>query len=139
MCRPSPRWWSGGRRVLLSFRGVAAEGVPKRRSGGIIGALRRTATRICGVLARHRTILPSRSATETLMRPVLALALGALLVLPIGAAAQGTPGWSPWGGPDNPGGLFGGDPLDADANQDRRVTHDEVWSWMRRRFDQADR
>jgi hypothetical protein len=77
------------------------------------------------------------------MRPVLALALGALLALPIGAAAEGTysgtPGWSPWGGPDSPGGLFGGDPLDADANQDRRVTHDEVWNWVRHRFDQSDR
>jgi hypothetical protein len=76
---------------------------------------------------------------ETSMRPALALALGALLVLPVGATAQGTPGWSPWGGPDSPGGLFGGDPLDADANQDRRVTHDEVWNWMRHRFDQSDR
>jgi hypothetical protein len=73
------------------------------------------------------------------MRPVLALAFGALLMLPIGAAAQGTPGWSPWGGPDSPGGLFGGDPLEADSNQDRRVNHDEIWSWMRRRFDQSDR
>jgi hypothetical protein len=75
------------------------------------------------------------------MRPALApaLALGALLALPMAAAAQGTPGWSPWGGPDSPGGLFGGDPLDADADRNRRVTHDEVWSWLRRRFDQADR
>jgi hypothetical protein len=68
------------------------------------------------------------------MRPALALAL-ALGALPMAAAAQGTPGWSPWGGPDSPGGLFGGDPLDADADRDRRLTHDEVWSWLRRRFD----
>lgn len=82
------------------------------------------------------------------MRPMLILALGACLglawVLPGGAAAQGsgaagTPGWSPWGGPDSPGGMFGGDPLEADTDRDRSVTHDEVWTWLRRRFDHADK
>src|SRR4051812_921777 len=68
------------------------------------------------------------------MRHILALTLGALLVLPAAAEAQ----WSPWGGPDSPGGMFGGDPMDADTDHDRSVTHDEVWTWLRRRFDQAD-
>jgi hypothetical protein len=78
------------------------------------------------------------------MRPILVLALGAVLLAPVGAAAQGagatgTPGWSPWGGPDSPGGLFGGDPMEADADRDRGVTHDEVWTWLRRRFETSDR
>lgn len=78
------------------------------------------------------------------MRSIQVLALGALLLAPAGASAQGigaggTPGWSPWGGPDSPGGMFGGDPLEADADRDRSVTHDEVWTWLRRRFDLADR
>jgi hypothetical protein len=72
------------------------------------------------------------------MRSVLVLTLGALLILPRGGSAQDVPGWSPWGGPDSPGGMFGGNPLDADANRDRAVTHDEVWTWLRRRFDLAD-
>jgi hypothetical protein len=67
------------------------------------------------------------------MRWVLALLVA--LALPMAARAQ----TSPWGGPDSPGGLFGGDPMDADADRDGRVTHDEVWSWLRQRFDQADR
>ena len=79
------------------------------------------------------------------MRLAFALALLGLLAGPAlaqerpGATAAGTPGWSPWGGPDSPGGLFGGDPLEADADRARGVTHDEVWTWLRRRFDQADR
>ena len=78
------------------------------------------------------------------MRSILALALGAALIAPGSASAQGigaggTPGWSPWGGPDSPGGMFGGNPLEADADRDRAVTHDEVWTWLRRRFDTADR
>lgn len=74
------------------------------------------------------------------MRPFQILALSALLLAPGSALAQGgTPGWSPWGGPDSPGGMFGGDPLEADADRDRAVTHDEVWTWLRRRFDLADR
>jgi hypothetical protein len=74
------------------------------------------------------------------MRSILVLALGALLVAPGNASAQGgTPGWSPWGGPDSPGGMFGGSPFEADADRDRAVTHDEVWTWLRRRFDTADR
>ena len=74
------------------------------------------------------------------MRSTLVLALGALLVAPGSASAQrGMPGWSPWGGPDSPGGMFGGNPLEADADRDRAVTHDEVWTWLRRRFQTADR
>ena len=74
------------------------------------------------------------------MRSILILALGALLAAPVPASAQGgTPGWSPWGGPDSPGGMFGGDPLEADADRDRAVTQDEVWTWLRRRFEAADR
>ena len=78
------------------------------------------------------------------MRSILVLALGAALVAPGSASAQGTgaggtPGWSPWGGPDSPGGMFGGDPLEADADRDRSVSHDEVWAWLRRRFAVADR
>src|SRR4051812_11014556 len=77
------------------------------------------------------------------MQSILILALGAVLfmfgnVSAQGIGAGGTPGWSPWGGPDSPGGLFGGDPLEADADRDRAVTHDEVWTWLRRRFDLAD-
>ncbi|WP_149539526.1 EF-hand domain-containing protein [Siccirubricoccus phaeus] len=63
----------------------------------------------------------------------LAVALG--LALP--AAAQ-VP-YSPWGGPDSPGGLFGGSPLEVDADRDGRITHDEVWAWLRQGFDRADR
>jgi len=64
-----------------------------------------------------------------------ALALMVVLALPMAARAQR----SPWGGPDSPGGLFGGDPMDADTDHDGRVTHDEVWTWLRQRFDRADR
>ena len=46
---------------------------------------------------------------------------------------------SPWGGPDSPGGLFGGDPMEADSNHDERVTHDEIWTWLRQRLDRQDR
>lgn len=75
------------------------------------------------------------------MRPSLLILFAALLALPspAPALAQGTPGWSPWGGPDSPGGMFGGNPLEADADRDRNVTHDEVWTWLRQRFDLADR
>lgn len=65
---------------------------------------------------------------------VLVLA-GLLLLQPATARAQ----WSPWGGPDSPGGLFGGDPMEADADRDRRVTSDEFWSWLRRRLERRDR
>jgi hypothetical protein len=71
------------------------------------------------------------------MRPALALA--ALLALPIPAVAQDRPSWSPWGGPDSPGGLLGGNPRDAVTDPDRGVTHDQVWVWLRRQFDLADR
>ncbi|MEN0075871.1 MAG: EF-hand domain-containing protein [Paracraurococcus sp.] len=72
-------------------------------------------------------------------RPLLP-ALGLLLAWPALAAAQGgPPGWSPWGGPDSPGGMFGGDPSEAIRDPARGVSHDEVWTWLRRRFDLADR
>ncbi|MBL6079970.1 hypothetical protein JMJ56_18270 [Belnapia sp. T18] len=45
---------------------------------------------------------------------------------------------SPWGGPDSPGGLLGGDPMDADLDRDQRVSHDEVWQWLRQRLGQHD-
>lgn len=67
------------------------------------------------------------------MRPVLALVVA--LALPVAAKAQG----SPWGGPDSPGGLFGGDPMEADTDRDGRATHDEIWTWLRQRLDRADR
>jgi len=73
------------------------------------------------------------------MRLFLPLAIAASLAAPVPASAQNRPDWSPWGGPDSPGGMFGGNPLDADADRDRNVTHDEVWAWLRRRFDRADR
>ncbi|TCZ61402.1 EF-hand domain-containing protein [Roseicella aquatilis] len=73
------------------------------------------------------------------MRTALALALGALLALPAPASAQFRPDWSPWGGPDSPGGLFGGDPREAVTDPDQGVTHDQVWLWLRGRFEQADR
>lgn len=63
-----------------------------------------------------------------------------LLVLLAGAApaaAQPAP-HSAWGGPDSPGGLFGGDPREADVDGDRRVTHDEFWLWVRGRTERAD-
>jgi len=69
------------------------------------------------------------------MDRILALALMGLMAMPATALAQG----SPWGGPDSPGGLFGGDPLDADTDRDRSVTHDEVWGWLRQAFNKADR
>ena len=81
----------------------------------------------------------SQRLSATVLIGLLALAVPAPAQERPGATSTGTPGWSPWGGPDSPGGLFGGDPLEADADRDRGVTHDEVWSWLRRRFDQADR
>ncbi len=62
-------------------------------------------------------------------------ALGVLLLLPVPSQAQR----SPWGGPDSPGGLFGGDPMEADADRDQRVTPDEFWVWVRKRLDSRDR
>lgn len=73
------------------------------------------------------------------MRPVLLLALGALLALPGPALAQSRPDWSPWGGPDSPGGMFGGDPMETATDPVRGLTHDQVWVWLRRQFDLADR
>lgn len=73
------------------------------------------------------------------MRHVLALALGATLTLPATGFAQSRPDWSPWGGPDSPGGMFGGDPQEVIRGSSRGATHDEVWSWLRGRFDRADR
>ena len=35
--------------------------------------------------------------------------------------------------------MFGGDPRDAIADPDRGVTHDQVWVWLRRQFEIADR
>ena len=67
------------------------------------------------------------------------LALGLAPASPSLALAQGgTPGWSPWGGPDSPGGMFGGNPADAIADPVRGARHDQVWTWLRRRFDLAD-
>lgn len=62
--------------------------------------------------------------------PLLCLLGFAALATP--AAAQPAV-YNPWGGPDSPGGLFGGDPLDADTDRDQRVTHDEFWTWLRAR------
>ncbi|MDO9708522.1 EF-hand domain-containing protein [Paracraurococcus lichenis] len=74
------------------------------------------------------------------MRTAPALILGALLVLAAPVRAQVTrPDWSPWGGPDSPGGLFGGNPLETVPERSAEVTHDQVWTWLRNRFDQADR
>jgi hypothetical protein len=67
------------------------------------------------------------------MRSVLVLV--AALALPVAAQAQR----SPWGGRDSPGGLLGGDPMDADTDRDGRATHDEIWTWLRQRLDHADR
>ncbi|MCO6417571.1 hypothetical protein JYK14_15585 [Siccirubricoccus sp. KC 17139] len=74
------------------------------------------------------------------MRWVAALVVALAWALP----AAGQEQRSPWGGPDSPGGLFGGGlfdgrPAEADTDRDGRLTHDEVWSWLRQRFDQADR
>lgn len=65
------------------------------------------------------------------------LLAGLLLATP--ALAQGSR--SPWGGPDSPGGFFGGfgDSGTFDNDRDGRVTHDEVWTWLRGRFQEADR
>lgn len=54
------------------------------------------------------------------------------------AAQQGDTLWHPWGGPDSPGGLFGGDPRDGLGDRDRPMTRDEVWSWLANRFEAAD-
>jgi hypothetical protein len=64
--------------------------------------------------------------------------LAALATLPM-AVAQFRPDWSPWGGPDSPGGLFGGDPLSAEPHSDQPMHQDAVWAWMQGRFQAADR
>ena len=66
------------------------------------------------------------------MRRLPILCLLGLAALATPAAAQPAV-YNPWGGPDSPGGLFGGDPLDADTNRDQRVTPDEFWTWLRGR------
>ncbi|WP_158292472.1 EF-hand domain-containing protein [Paracraurococcus ruber] len=73
------------------------------------------------------------------MRPTIVLAF-ALLTLAAEARAQpDSRSWAPWGGADSPGGLFGGDPAEVAPRGDAGVTHDQVWQWLRGRFDQADR
>lgn len=62
--------------------------------------------------------------------PSPALGLAALLAAAAPAAAQPAV-HSAWGGPDSPGGLFGGDPREADLDRDQRVTRDEFWTWLR--------
>jgi Ca2+-binding EF-hand superfamily protein len=70
------------------------------------------------------------------MRSSVLGALGILILLqPMPSHAQR----SPWGGPDSPGGLFGGDPMEADGDRDQRVSHDELWTWLRQRLDRQDR
>lgn len=73
------------------------------------------------------------------MTPRSAALILAALLLAAPAAAQSSGGHF-WGGADSPGGLFGGfgDPTRLDADRDSRVTHDEVWSWLRQRFTEAD-
>ncbi len=66
------------------------------------------------------------------MRRLSILCLLCLIGLTPPAGAQPAI-YSPWGGPDSPGGIFGGDPLDADTNRDQRVTPDEFWSWLQAR------
>lgn len=78
---------------------------------------------------------PGASREGAGMRRGSALVLGGLLLPPAPSRAQ----WSPWGGPDSPGGLFGGDPMEADADRDRRVTPDEFWLWLRGRLERRDR
>jgi hypothetical protein len=65
------------------------------------------------------------------------IALLAMLALAGPAPAQPAV-YSPWGGPDSPGGIFGGDPLEADMDRDQRVTPDEFWTWLRGRATGAD-
>ena len=65
--------------------------------------------------------------------------LGALGLLVMLQAPPAHAQRSPWGGPDSPGGLFGGDPIEADGDHDQRVTHDEIWTWLRQRLDRQDR
>ncbi|MCS6891247.1 MAG: hypothetical protein RMK64_07385 [Rhodovarius sp.] len=66
----------------------------------------------------------------------LTLALMALLLATTPALAR-----DPWGGPDSPGGLFGGfgDPTRLDRDRDSRITHDEIWSWLLEQFNLIDR
>lgn len=78
---------------------------------------------------------PPRPAAGAAL-PTALLAL--LLALPA-AAQEGRPvPHSAWGGADSPGGLFGGDPREADLDRDQRITQDELWRWVRRRAEQAD-
>lgn len=63
--------------------------------------------------------------------------LAALATLPA-AVAQFRPDWSPWGGPDSPGGLFGGDPLSVEPHADQPMHPDQVWTWMFNRFQASD-
>lgn len=53
------------------------------------------------------------------------------------ASAQG-PARSPWGGPDSPGGLLGGDPREVMPDAAWPMRHDAVWQFLLRRFDQLD-
>jgi hypothetical protein len=70
------------------------------------------------------------------MRSGLIGVFGVLVLLqPMPSHAQR----SPWGGPDSPGGLFGGDPMEADRDRNERVTRDEFWTWLRQRLDRQDR
>ncbi|MBL6458169.1 hypothetical protein JMJ55_22785 [Belnapia sp. T6] len=62
-----------------------------------------------------------------------------LVGLFLAPAAPSHAQWSPWGGPDSPGGLFGGNPMEADTDRDRRVTHDEFWLWLRGRLEHHDK
>ena len=64
--------------------------------------------------------------------PLVDAAAGLLaLAAPAVATAQ-VPGWSPWGGPDSPGGLFGGDPAETEGEQNPVVprTPDRLWGWV---------
>jgi len=70
--------------------------------------------------------------------PQIILLLLALMAAAAAPARAQPAVYSAWGGPDSPGGLFGGDPREADVDGDRRVTHDEFWLWLRGRADQAD-
>jgi hypothetical protein len=66
--------------------------------------------------------------------PLLALPLlFGVAAVPTAARAQIPAEHSFWGGPDSPGGLFGGDPMDADQDGNRQVSPGEFNAWLRRR------